>query len=249
MRAFSAACVLALAFSGCAGGTETGNPAVSTGIALQLHSTDPGAVAVGEGAGGAVVQQAWVSFGVFDFRRAGECGSTSELDNQAGPIAAVVDLAEPDTRIDLDLEAGSYCGLMVPLEQVTAELPDGAPAEIGDHSIVVRGERADGVAFTLAYPEQDELELIGVGGDFDLEADGEGLLLLFDVSVWMQGVNLQLAALSPDNTIHIDAQNNTGLLDAFEINVECALQLYRDLDGDGALDPGEPPLAACAGED
>jgi hypothetical protein len=249
MRPLLSICLLALGFFGCAGGTETGNPAVSTGIALGAYSSDPATVAVSQGAGGAVVQQAWVSFGVFDFRRAGECGGMSEIDNESGPIFTVVDLADPDTRMGLDLEAGTYCGLVVPLERITAELPEGAPAELADHSIVVRGERADGVAFTLAYPEQDELELTGVSGDFDLEADGKGLLLLFDVSVWMNGVDLQAAALSTDGTIRIDVQNNPELREAFETNVECALQLYRDLDEDGALDPGEPLLAACGDEE
>lgn len=249
MRPFLAVALLALACFGCAGGTETGNPALSTEIALQVHSTDPGAVAVNQGEGGSVVQQAWVSFGVFDFRRAGECGQMNEFENQAGPTLVVADLAEPSTRIGLELGTDTYCGLIVPLEKMTTELPEGAPPELADHSIVVKGERADGVAFTLAYPEQDELELAGVGGDFDLEADGEGLLLLFDVSVWMDGVDLQNAVFAPGNEIRIDAQNNPGLLEAFELNVECALELYRDGDGDGELDADDPLLATCVDEE
>lgn len=249
MRPYLAVGLFALAFFGCAGGTETGNPVVSTEIALQVHSTNPGAVAVSEGAGGAVVQQAWVSFGVFDFRPAGECENLSEINTENSPSLVVADLAEPDTRITMELEANTYCGLIVPLEKETAELPAGAPPELADHSIVVRGERADGVPFTLAHPEQDELELDGVGGDFDLTAEGEGLLLLFDVSDWMQGVDLPAAQLSPDNTIRIDARSNPALLQAFEINVECALELYRDSDADAVLDDDEPLLADCVDEE
>jgi hypothetical protein len=249
MKPYIAVAILALAFLGCAGGTETGNPALSTEIALRVHSTNPGAVAVNQGEGGSVVQQAWVSFGVFDFLRAGECGQMNEFENQAGPSLVVADLAEPSTRISLELEKDTYCGLIVPLEKLTDELPEEAPPELADHSIVVKGERSDGVAFTLAYPEQDELELAGVGGDFDLEADGEGLLLLFDVSVWMDGVDLQGAVGSPGGDIRIDARSNPGLLQAFEINVECALEFYRDGDGDGELDADDPLLATCLDEE
>ena len=35
-------------------------------------------------------------------------------------------------------------------------------------------------------------------------------------------------------------------LDAFERNLECSLELYRDVDGDGAVGPGDPLLAHCA---
>ncbi len=249
MKWLPAVYFLALALGGCAGGTETGNPAVSTPIALQVYSTDPATVSVGPGEGGSVVRQAWVAFGVFDFRGVGECAGINELNLPPGPSLLVADLADPGTRIELELEADTYCGLVVPLEKITAELPDGAPAELADHSIVIQGQRADGVGFTLAYPEQDELELAGIAGDFDLAADGEGLLLFFDVSVWMNGVDLQAAALSPDGSIRIDATSNPALLEAFELNVECALELYRDPDGDGALDPGEPQLAACVQEE
>ncbi len=249
MRSLLAVCgLLAVTVCGCAGGTETGNPALSTPIALQVYSTDPSRVSVGPGEGGSVVQRAWISFGAFDFRGVGECEQIEELDLPPGPSLLVADLADPDTRIELELDADTYCGLVVRLEKTTRELPDGAPALLADHSIVVEGERGDGVGFTLAYPEQDELELGGIDGDFDLAADGEGLLLFFDVSVWMDGVDLESAALSPEGSIRIDAMSNPVLLEAFEANVECALELYRDGDGDGALDPGEPQLAACVKE-
>ena len=248
MKRFILVGLLALTIASCAGGTETGNPFVSTEIGLQVWSSDPQAVAVSRGAGGTVIEEAWVSFSEFIFLGEGECGDMTEFHTEAGPTLAAADLAQAGTRIEIELEAAVYCGLVVPLEKMTAdsELPEGAPQELSDHSIVVKGQRSDSVRFTLAFPEQDELELIGDPGPFSTDFSEEGLLLSFDVSVWMEGVDLDGAQLSMDGTVRIDAQRNASLLEAFETNVECALGLYRDTNRNQTLDEGEPKLARCA---
>jgi len=247
MKRFIAVGLLALTIASCAGGTETGNPAVPT-LGLQVWSSDPKAVAVSQGAGGTVIEEAWVSFGEFIFLGEGECGDMTEFNGEAGPTLATADLAQAGTRIEIELEAGAYCGLVVPLKKMTpdSELPEGAPQELSDHSIVVKGHRSDSVRFTLAYPEQEELELLGDPGPFSTDSSAEGLLLSFDVSIWMEAVDLDRAQLSTDGTVRIDEQHNPSLLEAFEMSVECALGLYRDTNRNWTLDEGEPKLARCA---
>ena len=46
----------------------------------------------------------------------------------------------------------------------------------------------------------------------------------------------------------IDGDDNRALLDAFELNLECSLELYRDADDDGAVSSADPRLAHCAAD-
>jgi hypothetical protein len=226
MRRFILFNLLVPLLGACAGGTETGNPAVPTVIGLQARSTDPQAWAVSESAGGGVISEAWVSLGEVDFLEEGRCTYLGELIYPGGPTLAVIDLAADGVKVEMELQAAAYCGVAFPLDQVTPELPDGAPEELHDNSAVVTGEREDGVAFKLVYPEQDELELAAEVGLFDLSYDGDALLFAFDVSILMDGVDLDSAELEPDGTIFIDATSNPELLEAFEVNLECSLELY-----------------------
>ncbi len=237
--------LLLLTMLSCAGGSETGNPAVPTLLGLQVLSSNPEAVAVSQGAGGTVIEEAWFSFGPFNFLPEGFC-EDMEFDNRSGPTSVVADLAREGTQIELELDSGVYCGAIVALEPITSVFPNAAPEELSDHSVVVKGESPDGVPFILAYPERDELEILSVAGPFAVEASEDALLLVFDVSILMEGVALDTAELSPDGDIRIDAENNEQLLEAFEDNLECALELYGDADSDGMLGDDDMLLASCS---
>ncbi len=242
--------VLALQIVCCAGGSETGNPFRPIPIELQVRSTDPQAVAVSQGAGGTVIEQAWFSFGVIEFISDDACSDLDEIAVEVGESLVTADLAEQRTVVEIDIEAGVYCGVIVPLQRRTSELPEDAPTELVDHSVVLVGQTADGVSFTLAHPEQDELEIINqVAGPFDVGPSKDPLLLSFDVAILLKDVDLDSAELGPDGTIRIDERNNRALLDAFEYNLECALALYADTDDDGELDANDRLLATCEDEE
>jgi hypothetical protein len=225
------------------GGSETGNPVV-TRMGLGLRSGDPDVIDVGSsGAGGTVLQEAWLAFGEVTLLSEDECANLGEIDI-FGPTLVAADLARGDTRIRLEVAAQAYCGLAVPLNLHSAadELPEDAPEGLADHSIVLRGMRADGTPFELMHAEQETLEL---AGDFDVEPDGPALLLYFDVAQWMQGIDLDAAELGDDGVIHIDVEHNRALLDAYEVNLECSLELYSDVDEDGLPSDDDPVLARC----
>jgi len=61
----------------------------------------------------------------------------------------------------------------------------------------------------------------------------------------MDGVDLGAAEVGQGGVVRIDADNNTSLLDRFEANAECSLELFRDLDGDESVSQGEPRVAHC----
>lgn len=245
VRAAWAACLV-----GCAGGTETGNPAVPVTIALGARSSDPSVIAIRSGASGAVVREAWIAFGEPVFLDPGQCGNIEDL-RPPGPTLAATDLAAPDADIDLDVPAKTYCGMWVPLQGKTpqGELPAAAPDDLADSSIVVRGERADGTPFLLRHAEQDELEIAAIDGTFDVAALGPALILAFDLADWMRDVDLDAADVNADGEIVIDPPDNSALHAAFDFRLECSLELYLDEDENGALDEDVDTLVGrCADE-
>jgi hypothetical protein len=133
--------LLALQVVCCVGGSETGNPFRPIPIELQVRSTDPQAVAISQGAGGTVIEQAWFSIGVIAFISDDACSDLDEINYEVGESLVTADLADQGTVVETDIEAGEYCGVVVPLQRRTSQLPQGAPTELADHSVVLIGER------------------------------------------------------------------------------------------------------------
>jgi hypothetical protein len=240
----SCSCALAL-LAACAGGSETGNPAVPTSIGLGVRSSDQAIVTLSSDGPGTVIHEAWVALGEVAFLGPDECARFGDLDVTGATLIAA-DLARAGVQITLEVTAQRYCGLVVPLQMRTAELPAGAPEDLADHSIVINGARADGTPFVLAHGEQDELELAPSSGEIAIERGGPDLLLAFEVATWMRSVDLDGATVGGDGVIRIDAARNAALLDAFEINLECSLELYADVDANGVVAGGDLLLASCS---
>jgi hypothetical protein len=237
---------------GCAGGSETGNPVetkpvLATRIGLGVRSSDPELIAVSDGAQGTLLSEAWVALGEPSFLRPADCARFGNLD-LPGLTHAIVDLARPNVRLTVDVSKGSYCGLALALENVSTQLPADAPAELESNSIVLKGMRADGTPFSLAYPEHDEVELSAGSASIDVTANSPRLLLSFDVAVWMQDVGLDTATVDADGAITIDATHNVALLYVFEQNVRCSAELYSDADRDSRVSAADTRLASCPPE-
>lgn len=229
-------CVLALA--GCSA-SETGNPVGGRTLQLLARSSDP-VVGVGEDAE-LRVDAAWVVLDDIRFESAAQCdsGETREADID-GPI--IVDLVQRPEPLPLALEDTAYCRVRV--KQDRAErVPNGAPEELEDASIVVTGTRRDGTPFVIRTRREREAELRSESEPFELDAATNALILAFDVGKWLEGVELDTAEPNDEGVIRIDDDNDDDRLERFEENVEAALELFRDRDEDGALDPDDDPLA------
>lgn len=250
-RLAAASCVL---FAACTGGSETGNPfehVVAKDVALEVYASTQ-AYAIGSGGTGTVIREAWVSFGARDggflFPAEGECG-TEFLDGAypAGYFSALeaVDLADADARVAIDVPLGRRCGVAVPLRKDTPAdaLPVGAPAELSTHSVVVRGERADGTPFVVLHDEDDELEIVAVEEAFEV-TETLPLLLSFEVERWMRGIDLDAAVVGDDGILTIARGSNEADLVRFELQAECSLDLYADENADGMLDVSIDTLLA-----
>lgn len=222
----------------CAGGSETGNPAVPLG--LTAWSSDPTQVAIGGGAG-VVVDEVWVSLGGVGFLVGQQCDEDAADDFETD--AVIVDLVAPQTQITIDATAATYCGVSLPITADNTRLPAGAPASLRDHSLVIGGERADGTPFVIELAEDDELEL---RGPFTIAPTDVGhLLLALDVALLLADVDLAAALVSTDGVVHVDETRNAELLGELADSFECALQLYRDDNRNGVRDTTDMSIAAC----
>jgi hypothetical protein len=236
-----------LALAGCAG-SETGNPVIPTTVGLSARSSAPEAVVVGPASSTSAtnaIEEAWFALGEFFFVHGADCDQLSELSPDV-PTLVVADLARPNVRVTADVEPGRFCGLIVPLQLGVQNLPAQAPTALRDHSIAVRGKRADGTPFVLVHPEDDDLDLAADGGEFEVRRGGPRLLLSFDVAAWTKDVAFDDAVIDSEGVIRIDETMNRRLADTFEENLECSFELYSDEDDDGTVSDGDLRLASCA---
>ncbi len=230
-----------LAAAGCTG-TETGNP-FQVELRADAHSSDPAAIAVGEG-GAVVVSQAWLALDPIawfpDFDCIGSAASDMPDFGTADHAAAGAVLEE------FELVEGHYCRARLPFVPASAPLPGGAPAELEGASVFIAGEVvASGTPFRLVSRLERTIDVRAVGGQsFALQADQPALFLGFDVATWFAGVDLAGAELDGDGVAVIDDASNPDLLSAFEGDLAAGIELYRDLDRDGSVDSPDDELLA-----
>src|SRR4051794_6399436 len=145
--------------------TETGNPVAQHTLALTSRSSSD-TVSTSDSGAAIRVTDAWIVLGDLRFIKSEDCdrGSSSRVDVE-GPIA--VDLVSDPDRLKLTLEAARYCRIRVRLEK-SKDLA-GAPADLEDQSIALRGERTDdGTSFELRSRSNFDLDLRARGDGFDL---------------------------------------------------------------------------------
>lgn len=246
---FFAIWIVAL-FTACSG-TEVGNPATNDDAIAQLEFTayagDPGGLTL---ASGVTIDEAWIVLNGARFLTSAEC-----VEGQEGEAEVI---EEPTFAIELisgreypsaplrSMPPGSFCELRLDLTSTeTAELPEGADAALSGHSLLVRGHRADGVAFTILMEEDEALELDARMMPFDLEKGEHSLLIGFAIDEWF--INFDLSA-QPNDELIIDEASQSELLDTFKENFQHSLRLFRDSNNDRILQADErtAPLATSS---
>ena len=235
MRIHRAAIIACLPLFACTG-TETGN-GFTQEIRVGAHSSNPANFAVAIADGGGVVAEAWVIVGAMTFVADGDCGAGGEGvaavalgadDHAGGPIDLMVELNE-----------GDFCQVTVPLGG-PASIPTSAPPQLSPtNAIVLLGQTAAGTDFTIVG-EAPVVQLVAPA-PFALSEDSD-LFIGFDVAEWLTGLDIDGGDVTAGRVL-IDANNNTTLSAVFNDNVAGGVAVYRDEDGDGEADPGEPRLA------
>jgi hypothetical protein len=128
--------------------------------------------------------------------------------------------------------------------QASHPIPAAAPAQLSANSLVLLGERQDGVPFQLVSDAEPTCALSSPDPGFALTGERADLLLVFDLVAWFATTDLSTAAVGSDGTIRIDANENEALRASFEASVLGSATLHHDLNHDGMYDHAtETPIA------
>ena len=188
--------------------------------------------------GGTRLEEAWIVADRFGLRPSGACDRRAESRTDE-PVA--VDLlsesSESVARLGA-LSAGEYCGMDLQLERLPEQSrPDQAPAELSGDTVMLLGERADGVEFRLSADVEAELELTSLNGNFALDGDRRRFVLVAALQRWID--EKELDEIDGETPILIDKGHHEKIYREFRLALDETLRLYRDGNANGRLDPSE----------
>ena len=224
---------------GCTG-SHIGNPTELTLALRGYDASEPGALTLSSGV---VVDEAWVVLDRVRLRTAEECGKHDETTDVPAPIAAeIVSGQMIPARPVLDAEATTYCRVELRFDDLDADVLLDVPPELPDRSILVRGERADGVAFEIAADFKDSFRLDAEAAPFAVPAGEGGLLVGFAMDEWLDATALDGADVGTRDGqpfVAIGPGDNDALYAAFRNALRESARLFRDQNRDGALNASE----------
>lgn len=241
-----------LAWGGCTG-TDVGNPMTVSrveGAAVVEAPPSPASLALPT----VEIDEVWLGVTDIGLGLAPACtGGPKEDAPTAFELVAGAELPEPPA-----LEHGVddvVCGVTFRLGPLAANgrdgaaLPQGAPEDLRESSVVVLGRRRDGVPLELRDDLRSTVKLVPVGRD-GLTLGDPSVILAFAVDRWFAELDLAGAALT-DGVLRIDATHNPALLSDFRKAFRASARLLRDPDGTGVPTPAAAaaPLAVSAQDD
>ncbi len=235
--------LVAAPFTGCSGGTETGNPSFQSELSYTAYSSAPRAVGVRSSAAELTVTHAWIDLDAVALVRSGTC-ATSSPDAVIVPALGIGDHAAGDHNLTrFELTPGAFCELDLPFVRAPrGALTGNVPAELAEHSVMLAGSLADGTTFSLLSSASPVVHLVAETGSFAINQGQAQTLITFDVATWLDGLDWD-GATRRDGAIFISDTENAQVLAQFEARLASGVALYRDADGDGKLDTVPERLA------
>lgn len=230
-----------LALSGCAGGTETGNPSLTGQLSYTGVSSAPADIGVRSGGGVATVNNAWFALDKVTVSGAGDCGVEQSHAFSVAALGIGDHAAGVHNATRFEAAAGSFCSVELPFLPV-ADDDSQAPPALRGHAIVLEGALADDTPFVIESDLAPLVRLQGMPNGFALSAKAADALIAFDFATWLADVDWTAASVESDG-IHVSESSNVELLREFEGQLAAGVALYRDSDGDGVLDAAPELLA------
>jgi hypothetical protein len=136
--------------------------------------------------------------------------TSDEADELEYPGPFAVDLRDPQPLVEVELAYETVCELEFYIE------PSGIPDDPLDGvALYLEGRSQTGQSFVLASDGGWEFE---IEEELPLQDALNRFLLLFDVDAWFADVDPD-AGVPTGDTVFIDADNNTDLLELFEANI------------------------------
>ena len=233
--------LLTLGALACEGGTETGNPPFDAKLSYAAYSTRPEAVEIGSASAQFDVAALWLTVSDVRFIVSGTC-SDAHPETRSAPGLGTDNRAVGDPKTTrFTMYPGRYCGLDVPFEPAGASLPVSAPAELSGHALMIEGTLASGTVVSI-LGDAPPVALSAAGSDFAMQESEPNILVAFDVAKWFDGLDFS-SAVQDGSTVHVTKEQNAALFGQFQSRVAAGVQLFRDVDGDGRVDPGSVPIA------
>lgn len=235
------------AMPGCLG-TSVGNPpgVDASEVKLSVVRSDDIKAMVHAPGSGFTIDEAWIALGDIELLDSGRCAKSGddggEIDFQ-GPSAA--DLLEgmvyPVTPQWQRMAGLKYCELRVGV-RASEEPIEGAPAELQQYGVFVRGTRGDGTPFEVRTEVDEALKLAATGKqDFTLEGGPVGLLLAFNVSSWVNASLLNQAEVK-NGVIEVDKSQNAAIAESARQAIPMSARLVKDKNQNGVLDAEDSEL-------
>lgn len=243
-------------FSGCVGGTETGNPGFSGQIAVNALSFDANRVELSartdDSQSDILLREVWVNLGALRLTPAERCKDDTNIINDdtddtiVVPASGVKDHGGAEALIkSYEAITGRYCRMDATLTNVASTASDEIPRDMQGYAVLLDGTSGEGNDFRvrLKSPGVVPLRAIEEGG-FKLSSDEGNLFLGFDVSTWLQQVSFANATQNSEGVAIVDETSNTDLYHQIEKQLRSGLKLHRDENGDAELDESEvTPIA------
>lgn len=209
-------------------GTETGNPVVSVQFLLD-ESQAPAPVTIAE---------AFVSAKQIELRNAADCNGSAEIEVE-GPFALdLLSQASPAQLQNLTVKGGAYCRFEFEWNAAPDPLP-GAPAALTGKSLIISGFLPDDTPFIVRSERNGAVRLDNDAEGFPIDQTTNNLFVAFRAEALFAGIDFESALPDVDGVIRIETGQNEALLDLFEENLEEALRLFDDDNGNDTLDVDE----------
>ncbi len=250
--------VTALLLSGCVA-TDVGNPDDGEFAAtVDFVGYEANAEPMPTGltlASGVEIDRVVVGFDRFKLRDAEDCEGDSEIDVETFVVSELLEGSDYPELPRIVRDVRQFCRFELEVKKVRAQdQPDGAPDDILDRAVWIEGRLPDGTPFTLETREDDKLRLEPTAGDFFELPDGESrLFLAFDLNTWFNGLSFDDVGEEgedepiEDGVLRIDKEVDEDWTKEFRDNLVDSVRLFRDLDGDGVLDPEERESSLAVG--
>jgi hypothetical protein len=244
-------CLLRLGFvgifvaqTGCVG-TSVGNPPGADTSEVQL-----GVVAASDVkqlthtlTGDVRIDEAWIALGDIGLQETGSCSKADGPVDYPGPVAAdlLAGKVYPEPPMWERSAGATYCEMRVGVRRAGLVI-EGAPPDLADVGVFVRGARGDGTPFELRADLDEELRLGASGkAEFALGGGPVGLLLAFNIDTWINTSLLNQAEVK-DGVIRADQSDNSPVADSATQQIPGSAKLLRDQNRNGALDEGDDDL-------
>ena len=241
--------VMLLGFGACVG-TEIGNPqdGVESEVTVKLQGMERGESQSLTLSNGIEIREAWLVVEEVRFRQGVFCDEKIQTDFQEINVVDLISGAEYPGYEETRLDSGSYCRVEIMIGDVELEeLPAGAPEELADLSILVRGTSPEGRDFEIRYDSSETIEFHGI---FTLEPNLQALMGVFFLDQWLTPEQLEDVNAEEEELFVISDDEAPEILEEFVEAFLLSGIMARDENNDGVLQDSEleAALARSDGE-